>query len=688
MSTRDFVFELGVEEIPAQYVKTMANSFLDNIRTTLEALRISYENIQLFYTPRRLTVYVSAMVDRQADMEQMIKGPAAKVAFEQNGSTPSKALLGFLKKIGKEISDITIQTDGKADYVYVNKTEHGLPVEEALLIPLAEIVARISQPNPMRWASFKMQFVRPIRWVLCLYGSKVIPVSLECACGGNVTIGNRTLSDKAIMIPSAEDYFRLMKKNHVIIDFETRKKMILQQMQEIEVAFDVKVDKDTALLEEICNLVEYPTCAVGRFDEDYLALPDVIIKTPMKVQQRYFPIYKNGNIFNGFVVVRNGDKRYINNVIRGNERVLRSRLADAKFFYDEDKKTSLVEKAALLDNIVFITKAGSYADKITRVQVIARKLAEKIGYTNIDTLSTVISLMKADLVSSIVREYTEIQGIIGGIFARNDGYEDDICVAIAEQYLPAFYGDKLPSTKLSSIVAIADKLDTIMCLVAVNLKPSGSADPYGIRRQILGILSTMMSFSFDVNLNAFMEECSGLYEDMYLAEGETKDSFLKFLTAFFVQRLKVFLVDEKGYSVDDVAKISVNSINIYRSVKKANAIHKVATTNWYQEFERVFKRVYKLIKNNVVKSEFCSDVFDPEAEKMFNSYFLIRGQVVEMLRQQNYEDAIVAIAKFGNEIDTFMSEHLALCEDEIRKNNRIAFFQDFCTLCSEIVSVD
>lgn len=687
MNTRDFVFELGIEEIPAQYVKTMADSFHANLKSTLEELHIPFEKLQLFYTPRRLAAYVSAMAESQDEVQQLIKGPAAKVAFEQDGVTPSRALQGFLKKIAKDVSDVTIQSDGKADYVYVNNIKRGVSVEEALPGPLAEVVRRIYQPNPMRWANFKMRFVRPVRWALCMYGDKVIPVSLECACGGNTTIGNRALSDKAIVIPSAEDYFRLMEENHVIVELEERKNQILRQLQQIETIYGVEVDKDPSLLEEICNLVEYPTCAVGHFEENYLAMPDVIIQTPMKTQQRYFPIYKGGKMYNGFVVVRNGDNKHIENVVKGNERVLRSRLADAQFFYDEDKKTTLSEKAALLENVVFITKAGSYADKITRVMAIANRLAQKVGFTNVDELSTAISLMKADLVSSVVREYTEIQGIMGGVFARNDGYSEDICTAISEQYLPTFYGDKLPSTELSAILSISDKLDTIMSLVAVNLKPSGSADPYGIRRQILGVLATMLAYHFDVNLDAFIQECSDLYAPMYQEEGETKDSFLQFLSTFFVQRLKVFLTDEKGYSAEDVAKISVNTINIYRSINKANAIHNVAATDWYQEFERIFNRVAKLIKNNATESLFNADVSDPEAEKMFSSYYNIRSRIAEMIKDQNYEDAIAAVARFGREIDTFMSDNLALCEDETRKNNRIAFFQDFCVLCSDIISI-
>lgn len=688
MNTRDFVFELGIEEIPAQYVKTMADSFQSNLRSALEELHIRFEKMQIFYTPRRLVAYVSAMADYQDDVVQLIKGPAAKVAFEQDGITPSRALQGFLRKIAKDVSDVTIRSDGKADYVYVNSTKSGVSVEEALPGPLAEVVHRIYQPNPMRWASFKMRFVRPVRWVLCMYGDKVIPVSLECACGGNVTIGNRALSDNPIVIPAAENYFRIMEENSVIVDLEDRKTHILQQLQQIEHAYGVDVDKDSTLLEEICNLVEYPTCAVSHFEEDYLAMPDVIIQTPMKTQQRYFPIYKDGKMCNGFVVVRNGNDKYIDNVIKGNERVLRSRLADAQFFYDEDKKTTLAEKAAQLENVVFITKAGSYADKITRVKVIASRLAQKVGFANVDELCTAITLMKADLVSSVVREYTEIQGTMGGVFARNDGYNEDICTAISEQYLPTFYGDRLPSTEMSAILAISDKLDTIMSLVAVNLKPSGSADPYGTRRQILGILATMLAYHFDVNLDAFIQECTDLYEAMYQAEGETKDSFTQFLSSFFVQRLKVFLIDEKGYSAEDVAKISINSINIYRSINKANAIHNVAATDWYQEFERIFNRVAKLIKNNATESRFSGEISDPEADKMFRCYCDIRGQIAEKIKVQNYEEAIVSVAQFGREIDTFMSENLALCEDETRKNNRIAFFQDFCALCSEIISIN
>lgn len=688
MSTNDFIFELGIEEIPAQYVKTMADSFCSILKESLDDLHIRYEDLHVFYTPRRLVAYSKNMQDHQDSIEQLIKGPAARVAYEDDGVTPSRALQGFLKKNGKSLESVSIRSDGKTDYVFVENIKHGLSVIDALPNTLADVVRRIYQPNPMRWANYKMRFVRPIRWILCMYGNEIVPVTLECATSSNTSIGNRALSDRSIFIPSARDYFHVMEDNHVIVDISRRKAMILQQIESIEASQHVEIEKDPDLLDEICNLVEFPTCGMGHFEKEYLSMPDVIIQTPMKTQQRYFPVYKGGKIHNSFVVVRNGDSSHIDNVIKGNERVLRSRLADAQFFYNEDSKTSLAEKAARLENVVFITNAGTYADKISRVKIIAKRLAQKVGFKNETDLELAISLMKADLTSSVVREYTEIQGVMGGVFAQKDGYDREICTAISEQYLPTFYGDKLPSTELSALVSISDKLDTVMSLVAVNLKPTGSADPYGTRRQILGILSTMLAYHFDVNLNSFIEDCSDLYVQMYQAESMAKTEFLSFLSSFFVQRLKVFLIDEKGYAAEDIARISLNTINIYRSISKANAIQNVASTDWYQEFDRIFNRVAKLIKNNPSTSSFNADISDHDAEKMFNAYFNIRNTIKRNIQSLNYEGAIELVAQFGHEIDSFLSENLALCENPQLRENRIAFFQDFCNLCSEIISIN
>ncbi len=689
MKKEKFIFEIGVEEIPSQYVSTMAQSYLQNAEKAFGANNLSYESAKVYYTPRRLILAVDGLNEKQNDSAVSVKGPTKKIAYNEDG-TPSRALLGFLAKNNCTEKDISFVSDAKGDYVVYETVLKGEQTTDVLKKILADVVLSVYNPNPMRWNEYKIKFIRPIRWLLALYGAEKIDVELECAVAGKVTYGHRTLANRAVEVKSADEFFSVLKNNFVIADQAERKQAILAQLKQIEEENGFVVERDDDLLDEISNIVEYPTCAVGHFEEKYLALPACVIKTPMKTQQRYFPVYnKDGKITNAFVFVRNGDKNFIENVIRGNERVLRPRLADAEFFYAGDAKTTLAEKADLLGNVVFVEKAGSYLDKNARVTAIAEKLASKVGFTDTESIKTAVRLMKADLVSNVVREYTEIQGVVGGEFAAADGYGVDVCKAISEQYLPNFAGDKLPSCTLSAIVAIADKLDTIMSLCSVGLKPSSSSDPYGTRRQTLGILLTALDRGFDVDMDKFIEECAPAYEKFFAAEGDTKESFVAFIRAFFAQRLKVFLQEEKGFTVEELSRVSLGDLNIFKAVKKVNLIREIADTDWYKDFMQIFNRVGKLLKSNTADcSDIEKEVVDDEASAMFASYRAVRKDIVAHIDGERYEDAIRLIAEVGKSINDFMEHNFALCEDADKRAQRIRFFADFCSVCGNIISLE
>ncbi|WP_163308844.1 glycine--tRNA ligase subunit beta [Dysgonomonas sp. 521] len=689
MNKRNFIFEIGVEEIPAQYVTVLSESLRENVSKMFADLKIGYENLDVFHTPRRMVVYVESLNEMQDDIYEKVKGPAKLVAFGSDGKTPSKALEGFLNKQGKKIEDIFFATQGKDEYVYIESFSRGRLIKDVLSTPLANLVLNIYQPNPMRWSSYAIKFIRPIRWLLALYGKEIIPVNIECAIASNTTKGNRALSDIDITISNADEYFSILKKHGVIVQQKIRKKDILSQIKKIEQEKQISIEVEDKLLFEINNLVENPACALGRFDEEYLSLPESVIKTPMKTQQRYFPVYKNGKIINSFLFVRNGNLEHIENVIKGNERVLKSRLEDAKFFFSEDEKTTLDEKAMRLKDVVFIDKAGNYADKVARMKILAVMLSNHIGYENKEKIHTVIELMKADLVSSTVREYTEIQGITGSEFAEKEGYPSDICIAIKEQYYPNFSGDKLPSERLSAIVSIADKLDTIMCLNAINIRPSGSADPYGQRRLTLGILLTLLEHNINIDFSLFISQISYLYEAFYLREGELKEDYEDFIKKFFIQRMKNFLSEEKGYSPKILNIISLNEINIYKSVLKAELIKEVGETEWYLSFISVFNRIIKLIKNNKEDVLFSTDIKDTEEAKlMYDTFSSKRTLIQNEIKENRYKEAIKHIAQCSTIINEFIDNNMVLCENIEKRNNRIAFFRDFCNICGMILRID
>ncbi len=688
MNKKRLVFEIGVEEIPAQYVRTMAESLKANAADLFANLRLHYEDLNVHYTPRRFALIVDGLDEAQESVTRVNKGPSVNIAFQADGQTPTPALLGFLKKCGKTPADVKIEKDGKNSYVTVEMTLEGKKTEELVAEPLASLIFSIYCPNPMRWGEYKIKFIRPIRWLMAFFGDTLLPVSIECASSAPETYGHRTLADGPKPVKNADDYERALKDSFVILTEEERKAIIRRQIAALEAANGFEAEIDEALLDKVANIVEYPTCAVGHFEEKYLALPECVIKNPLKTQQCYFPVYRNGKIDNAFIYVRNGGDYMIDNVTRGNERVLRPRLADAQFFFDNDTKHTLKDLAQQLDNVVFVEKVGSYTDKAKRVAVIAKKFAGLVDYHDDEKIDLTVSLLKADLVSSVVREYTDIQGVVGGVFARRDGYPEDVCTAISEQYLPNFFGDSLPSTRFSAIVSIADKLDSIISLCAAGLKPTGSADPYGLRRQALSIFQIALDQGFDVDLDAFIRDVAGMYAPFYQAAGETTDENVEFLHNFFLQRLRVFLHEVKGIAISDIDRISVDDLNIYKSMKKAQMIQEIGETDWYKQFIQIFNRMQKLIKNMHVDAKFDPCLPDAEAADMFRVFTGKREEIVRMVDEEEYSGAIRQIAACAESITAFMENCRALCDDEALRCNRIAFFDDFCAVCGRIIQLD
>lgn len=687
MNRQLLVFEIGVEEIPSQYILSMADSLRENAIKMLSDLRLEYDNAEVFYTPRRLALIVEGLADEQPCQQLTVKGPARKIAYDQDGN-PSKALLGFLKKNNKTADDVYFAADSKAEYAAVDVLYEGEKTVDVLTDGLSKLVARIYNPNPMHWGNYNIKFIRPIRWLLALYGSHIIPAAIECAAAGNISYGHRTLADYAVTVSCAEEYMDKLADVYVIVDQNKRKQMIISQIRNLEKANGFSAEWDEPLLDEVTNIVEYPTCAVGQFDKKYLSLPECIMKDPLKNQQRYFPVFVDGKITNYFIYTRNGGSSFIDLVTRGNERVLRPRLEDAVFFYQSDKKTTMLEKAAALRQVVFVENGGSYADKSCRIAEIARRLAARVGYRDIDFIKQTAQIMKADLISAVVREYTDIQGIAGGVFAQNEGYAPQVCTAISEQYLPNYYGDRLPSETLSSIMSIADKLDTVMCLSAVGLKPVGTGDPYGLRRQTLGIFNIALAAGFDTDFDAFIPECADIYGEYLNDQDETMDSYVKFLQNYFYQRLRVFLHDEKGFSYDDLDKISVSDLNVYKSVKKADMIGKIRSDPWYLEFLQIFNRIVKLIKSSHESpEEFDTSIEDADAEDMFAAFYTRKKAVLEAIVREEYETAIQMIAEIGKFINCFMERNMALCDDNVIRLNRLAFFTEFCDVCGTIIRI-
>lgn len=688
MKKNNYVLELGVEEIPAQYIITMAESMKENAKRTLDEQGLSYDLVNVLYTPRRMALLIDGLADSQPDRLLQKKGPAKKNAFNEEGE-PTIALLGFLKKNGVTMDDIFTIFEDNNEYIAISKLEKGKRTMDILGACMEKVILSIYNPNPMRWASYKIKFIRPIRWILSLYADKHLPVKLECAESSNLTYGHRTLASRAVEVRSSDDYVQTLREVFVLVDQDERRRSILAQIDSIEKKYDCLVEKDEMLLEEINNLIEYPTTAMGVFEEKYISLPECVIKSPLKTQQRYFPVYRNGKIFNAFVFVRNGNSDNIDNVIAGNERVIRPRLADAKFFFDKDSETTLIEKSTMLEKVVFVNKLGSYADKEKRVIMIAKKFANIVGFDDMNKIEAVGKLMKADLVSNLVREYTEIQGLVGGEFAALERFSEDVCRAISEQYLPNFSGDSLPSSSLAAIMSIADKIDTVMGLCAIGLKPTSSADPYGLRRQVLGVFLIAHDRLFDVDLDQFIDDCAPIYESFVNDDpNQSFADFIEFVKSFFLQRLKVFLHDQMDFAKDELDVVSLDDLNIYKSVKKVKLIRAVSDTGWYKDFMQIYKRIQNLVADAVVvESARKGSVNDATAKGMYKAYSDRKEKILQSINDERYEDAIKLIAECAVYINKFMDNNKALSDDVNIRNKRVAFFTEFCEVCSHIIKI-
>lgn len=684
MQKHNFIFEIGVEEIPAQYVESMAQSYLEITKQTLIDNLLDFDDVLVKYSPRRLTAIVSNLSIEQKVVEEEVKGPSLDRAYVNGEPTP--ALLGFLKGKNKTLDDIIIRELNGAKYVYVLVRNNPQKSVDVLSQICPQIINKIYLPNAMRWADYKIKFVRPIKWLLALFGSQVVDFSIECCQSSNFTMGHRTLSNNKIVISNADEYSEKLKENYIILDSAERERIILSQIKNIENEHGVQVLVEKDLLDEIVNLVEYPTCAVGSFPSEFLSLPDPVVITPMKDHQRYFPVYKNGKLDNKFVFVRNGNDKAIDYVIHGNERVLIARLKDGEFFYNEDIQNSLYDYAKKLDQVMYQEKLGSMLDKSKRVNLIAKNIAGAIGYENIDKIDELTTLYKADLVSKVVGEFSELQGVMGAIYARLNGVDEEIATAIGEQYLPISAGGELPQTRLGTIIAIADKLDSIMGLSSVGLMGKGSLDPYGMRRQTLGILAIQEKFEYNLDFKILVKDFASIYEQFLNTNNIDKQKFIDDIVNFFAQRIKVILTDEKGIEHSIIDQIPFDSLNIFDILKKVEILKSIQNEQWFSDVKQAFLRIQNILKNkDIVKGEVQETHFDCEDEKaLYNKYLLLKNDYQGYFDAGAYIQALNELSPLSNLINAFFDNNLVLSQDKNIYNNRLVTLNKILKLYTNI----
>jgi len=673
--SKKYLLEIGVEELPARLIEDGKKQLVDNFVNILKDERIQHDSIRSLSTPRRLTLIAEGLSDFGGSEVISIKGPAKRIALDESGD-PTKALIGFMRGQGITREDIFIQEYNGEDYVYAKVTSQGKKLEDVLTLKMGDVIRNINFPKSMRWGGKNLKFARPIRWIVSILDSNVLEFDLEGIIASNITRGHRFLGSQEIVIDSIENYQELLRKNFVIVDENERKDIIKYRAEKLAREKGGSIQKDEELLDEVTNLVEYPTPIIGRIKDEYLNLPFDVVTTPMKEHLRYFPVIDDkGRLLPYFITVRNGDDNYVNVVVKGNEKVLGARLEDAKFFYKDDIKYPLDHYVEKLKTITFQERLGSVYDKTIRIGKLTEKIAEylEVGEETKKNTNRASYLAKADLVTKMVTEFTELQGKIGMEYAEESGENEIVSLAIFEQYLPRFAGDKLPSTTAGSILSIADKLDSICGLFAIGIQPTGSQDPFALRRSAIGIINIIIDKKLNISLMDLIDfslyiyvEEAGLASDYNKVRNEILD--------FFIGRVKSLFLDQ-GISYDVIDSIvKTGTDNIYDMKVRGEKINKWIKEQNLSDMLVAFNRLSTLaVKTN--STDVKRDLLTGYEVDLYESYNNIEEKVNTLISKKDYDKALSALSTLKEPIDKFFDNVMVMVDDFDLKNNRLALLR-------------
>lgn len=671
---KDLLLEIGTEEIPARFMASAIAQMREIAHVLFKENRIPFDTINVYGTPRRLALLVTNLGEDQAELEEEVKGPAVKAAFDAEGN-PTKALQGFARSQGVQVEDVLRKEIANVEYIFAVKKMLGRPTKVFLPELLMQIIQKITFPKPMRWAYSEFKFARPIRWMVALFGAEVLPLTIENVTADRYTYGHRFLSKGKIQLQVPAEYVEKLRAEYVIVNQQERHDEIWRGIQELATKEGGAVMADPDLLEEIAFIVEYATPLCGRFDESYLKLPNEVLITPMREHQRYFPVYDlEGKLQSKFIAVRNGTANHLDIVTAGNEKVLRARLADAKFFYQEDVKTPLEAKLPKLKGLVFHELLGNLDSKVERIGKLASFIAEKIDFSQ-DVLAAVKRaglLCKADLVTNMVYEFPELQGIMGKYYATFDGESDVVAQTIEQHYQPRFAGDNLPILPSAIALSIADKLDNLVGFFAVGIKPTGSQDPYALRRQALAIANVIINRTLKIDFWEIVAKAYALYVEQDITLKVAPAELQKDLQDFMRQRLQG-IIAEKDVSYDVIdAVLSVNFSNISDTAEKALVLTSLRTNPAFEALITGYTRAANLAKK-ATTTEVDPQLFSEEVEEaLYNALQRVKKNIVPPLSVSHFQQVFSIIATLREPIDNFFNKVMVMAEDEKIRNNRLA----------------
>lgn len=672
-----YLIEVGVEELPSSYIRNALNAFKDLVEKALNEANLGYDHIAAYATPRRLSLMIHGIDDAQGDIEDWVKGPAKKIAYKEDGSV-NKPLEGFMRSQNVTEADLEVRELKGNEYIYAHIHKAGEAAEVILAEIIPDAIRHIPFPKNMRWGGKNLRFARPIRWILSMLNDRVVDFDLEGIALSNVTRGHRFLGSSHIEINDVRDYEEALEKNFVILNQDKRKESILYQINHMAKSNGGEIRKDDDLLEELTFIVEYPTAVLGNVQEKFLSLPDVVITTPMREHLRYTPVYSpEGDLLPYFITIRNGNEDYADVVAEGNEKVLEARLEDARFFFDNDREKPLEDYVDQLGGIVFQEKLGTMADKTARISDLVGRIGEilGVGEKTVESAKRACHLSKADLMTNMVQEFTELEGIIGSIYAELDGEESVVSNAIREQYMPVASGAALPESTTGTIVSLADKFDTICGLFAIGEVPTGSQDPFALRRKAIGILRMInekhwelsLSECIDASLFSFVDSMGLVFD---------KEEVRKQILKFFRGRIDTML-DGDGIRYDIIQALNdIDGEDSLRVFEKAQAMQNFFVDGDRKSFLEAVTRVENIASKNESKDGKIDEAILTEEERtLYDKVLAVEPELEEAYSKRDDARYLELLDSLTDAIHLYFDRVMIMAEDESLRNNRLATIQ-------------
>lgn len=681
--TRNFLLEIGLEEVPARFMSDALKQLSDKAAELFREYRLEWDDIRSLGTPRRLTLMVRGLSAEQQELRQSVRGPSASVAFDAEGK-PTRAAEGFARGQGVPVGDLQIEEVGGARYVFVHKVEPGKPAAQVLAGLLPRLILSLEWPKTMRWGMGDYRFVRPIHWLVALLDDEVVDFELAGIRSGRHTRGLRFLTPGPHEIASFDDYLATLEKVYIIADHEVRREMIRELVQQAarQAGGVALIEED--LLEEVTYLVEYPTPLVGTFASEYLEIPREVLMTSMRKHQRYFPVQDvEGRLLPMFIAVKNGPEAAMHTIRAGNEKVLRARLADAKFFYDEDRSRPLESFVPELQEMIFLEELGTVHQKTERIRKLGASIAAAAGVdtATADLIDRTLYLAKADLMTRMVYEFPEVEGIMGREYARLSGEKEAVAQGIFEHHLPRFSGDQLPQSVVGAVASLADKVDTVSGCFAIGIRPTGSQDPYGLRRHALGILQVLTRSRLNLSLERMVRTSLDIYA--FDLDETRRKAIIADLMELFRTRLKSMMQDEGvRYDVVD-AVVAAGFDNIYDVWVRAEKLGRLVERPEFGEVAVAHRRARNL-GGKAEGTDVVRDLLREEPERrLHEAYLQARERASQQLSEGRYEEFFREVASLKEPLDHFLDKVMVMVEDEAVRKNRLSLLKAVADLMGQ-----